>query len=152
VFLRVVRRKAAARPFAAVRGIGLCDEPAARSPDRPNVGAGMAAAMKLALAEAGAHLRDVDTLATDLNGERRRFTELAFARTRLRQRRPDPLPAFCAAQSVGEIGAAIGPLSVAWIAFKLGTGGAPKPAGLYVGGAEQGLRGAVCLLAVDHGG
>jgi 3-oxoacyl-[acyl-carrier-protein] synthase-1 len=141
VFLRVVRRPHQHAVYASIPGLGVAEEPAIAS-GKPVTGIGMARAMRAAMSEAGVDINALDALAADLNGERRRFTELAFALPRLRQRRPEPLHAFCAAESVGEVGAVIGPLSVAWLAFKIGLGATTKPGGLYIGG-DAALRGAV---------
>jgi len=148
-FLRVGR--ASSQSLASVRGIGIAFESATRESGKPANGVGLANAMRGALADARATARDISLLATDLSGERRSFQDLALALTRLRMERATPLPQYSLAESIGEVGAAVGPLSLAYCAFTLRAGGAPGPGVMFVGGSDSGARTAVMLWEVHRG-
>ncbi|HJZ84560.1 MAG TPA: hypothetical protein VKN99_05280 [Polyangia bacterium] len=156
--LRISRRRDA-RALAWVRGFGMAEEPATRASRKPNSAQGMTRAVRAALADAEVTMQQIALHAYDLSGERYRFYEAAIAHTRLRPRRKDRLAALTVAVSVGEVGAALGPLTLAYAAFMLRMGGVSVPeelgaipAGvLYTGGAEGPLRGAVFLSEIGHG-
>lgn len=149
-FLRVSARPGRRRPLAVVQGLSVYQEEATRRGE-PVTGASLARAIQEALRQAGATLEDLDLFVTDLNGERSGFTELAFAMTRTRLKRKEPLDSFAPARLLGEIGPVLGIVGVAYIAFKMGAGGAERRGGLYVGRSEGGLRAAVYLNQVTRG-
>jgi len=137
----------------------MAEEPATRASNRPNSAQGMTRAMRAALADAQVTMHQVALHAYDLSGERYRFYETAIAHTRLRPKRKDRLAALTVAVSVGEVGAAMGPLTLAYAAFMLRMGGVSVPeelgaipaSVLYSGAADGPLRGAVFLSELGHG-
>jgi 3-oxoacyl-[acyl-carrier-protein] synthase-1 len=156
VFLRVTRRHDDAS-YAWLRGIGMSDEASVRTSGRVSA-AGLTRAAREALSDARATIADVALTAVDVSGERPGFYELAVTAARLKPR-PDQAwsvwnPALC----VGDVGAALGPLALAYLAFMLKAGGfagkttSPNgAAGLYLASSEEGLRGAVFASEVPRG-
>lgn len=148
-FLRVVARPDR-ETLACVVGVGLSQESATRTMDQPNNGVGLARAMREALSQAGANMKDVGFFAHDASGERFSFKEFALALVRLR---PIHLDRWTAALSVGEVGAAVGPLTVAYLAGMHAGRGATAPYCLYAASSDGPTRGAILVGAPPvHGG
>jgi 3-oxoacyl-[acyl-carrier-protein] synthase-1 len=99
-----------------LEGVGYGTEPAPVRSEQPLRADGMVQAITAALTQAGVSLGQVDYRIADISGAQYYFKEAALAVTRvLRQRKQDWqlwLPSDC----VGEVGAAIGPLTTA-VAF-----------------------------------
>lgn len=99
-----------------LEGVGYGSEPATVSSEQPLRADGMTHAFAAALTQAGLSLGKVDYRIADISGAQYYFKEAALAVTRvLRERKQDWqlwLPSDC----VGEVGAAIGPLTTA-VAF-----------------------------------
>ncbi len=150
-FLRVTTAARHAGTYALIHGIGFGTERSTRTSGEPLAAVGMTAAFRAALGDARATIQDVDLVATDLSGERYGFQEMALAMTRLKPRRPNPLPTWSLAESVGEVGAAAGPLALAYLAFMARAGGAPGPRLMFAGGSESGARTAIMLGQVHDG-
>jgi 3-oxoacyl-[acyl-carrier-protein] synthase I len=129
----------------------VAQEKATRASGEPQQALGLTAAIRAALADARATIQDVALFGTDISGERYGFHELALAYVRLKPRRTGIVPHFHAAESVGEIGAGIGPLTLAYFAFMLRAGGAPGPGLLFTGGSENGGRAAVFIGEATSG-
>jgi 3-oxoacyl-[acyl-carrier-protein] synthase-1 len=97
------------------------DEPACRGSDAPVTGAGLQEAVRKALAQAQGSYAELACVTPDFSGEQRYFEELVLASARLSKtesRHTVELPAM----SVGEVGAAAGPLALAASAFLHGKG------------------------------
>jgi 3-oxoacyl-[acyl-carrier-protein] synthase-1 len=134
-------------------GVGIEHETATRNAGKAT-GRGQARAARGALAEAGARIEDVDLMVADLTGERHRFYETALAMARLR---PSPSPKQGVRRasfgtSLGEVGCALGAISVAYLATALSRGwdGAPSLA-LYVGADDLTSRTAVLVRSSPRG-
>jgi 3-oxoacyl-[acyl-carrier-protein] synthase I len=94
-------------------GLGFAGERAYLDSQHPLRGEGLAAAVKGALADAGAHIDEVICRITDLSGEQYYFKEASLALSRtLRKGRENP-ELWHPAESVGEVGAASGAICLA---------------------------------------
>lgn len=143
-FVRVSARPSE-EALAVVRGVAVAEEPAARATGRPSSGAGLAKAMRDALALAGAQGRDLAWLVHDCAGDRYDFKELALAVARLPLVRQQVFVTWDAATSVGEVGAAAGALALGYVAFAMAKGIVQGPGAMVVGRAEAGQRAAAFL-------
>ncbi len=120
------------------------------------IGFALEHAMKAALANAGAEVREAVCLAHDGTGQRRPAQDLAVAVARLGVAREQVFDLWDVATCVGETGAAVGPLSLGYLAFAMGRGRL-APGALFSGSSENGLAGAVFVRAprekeeVHHG-
>lgn len=145
VFLRI-----AARPsgdvLATIAGFGLADEQVGRGSPDADHGGRLAAAARMALAEARADMEAVGLVVHDASGPRPGFREAALALARLRPR-PDPAPAVWTPATVaGELGAAYGPLALAQAAFFLAKRVNPGPGALVLASAAGPTRVAAVVL------
>jgi 3-oxoacyl-(acyl-carrier-protein) synthase len=127
-----------------VAGVELATEEATRASGRMT-GRAQAAAARSALAAAGSRIEDVGLLVKDTSGERHRFYETALAVTRLRPSRAQTLPTVTLGSSLGEVGCALGAISVAYAAFAVERGWTPAKTAMYLGASEGSLRAAVVL-------
>lgn len=155
VFLRVARRPRTGTS-ACLRGVGTGEEPVVRTTGRVSA-AGLVRAMRGALDDAAARVGDVALLAVDLASERLPVHEMAVAKARLRGRAGGRAWNVWKPQmEVGDIGAALGPLVLAYLSFLIGKGclvdqNKEHGGALYVGSSELGLRGAVFVSEVTRG-
>ena len=127
-----------------VTGLGRAVEEATVLDDEPFLGLGLAAALRTALAEAGARMHEVDWRLSDAAGESYAFEEVVLAQTRLmrevRESQPLWLPAGCA----GDTGAASGLVQLAWAEKAWARGYAPGArAALHLSSAFGGRGAAV---------
>ena len=93
-------------------GIGAGHETATVESEEPLRANGMVEAFTAAFADAGCTMADVDYRLTDLNGEQYAFKEAALAMNRTLRTRKSRFPIWHPTDCVGEVGAAIGPLSL----------------------------------------
>jgi 3-oxoacyl-(acyl-carrier-protein) synthase len=144
-----VLRVSLSRDVAAavcIAGVGLEVESATRESGKVT-GFAQAAAARSALAEGKRRIEDVSLVATDLTGGRHRFYEAALATTRLRPSREQAFRQVSLGPLLGEVGCALGAISVAYLAVALHrrwTGTAPGAA-MYLGADDDALRAAVLL-------
>lgn len=105
-----------------LRGLGLAREPAPiyNAEDRPLRGDGMTAAYRAALGEAGIEMNRLGYRVSDLVGEQYWFKQAALASLRLLRGRHDFQDLWSPAESLGNVGAAVGPLMIgmAWTAAR----------------------------------
>ena len=141
VFLRV-SGVADASTLAMISGIGIAQEEATRTSDETNIGKALARSMRDALGQSGLTMTDVGFFAHDVSGERFGFNELGFALARMR---PKKMVKWTPTLSVGEIGAAVGPLAVGYLAFLLQAGGAPGPVTMFVTASDGPTRGTIVV-------
>ncbi len=103
-------------------GLGLAREAAAiyNKEDRPLRGDGMTAAYRAAFDEAGMEMNRLGYRVADLVGEQYWFKQTALASLRLLRGRHDFQDLWSPAESLGNVGAAVGPLMVgmAWTAAR----------------------------------
>jgi 3-oxoacyl-[acyl-carrier-protein] synthase-1 len=130
-----------------LEGVGYGSEPAPVRSEQPLRAEGMVRAIGAALAQAGVSFGQVDYRMADISGAQYYFKEAALAVTRvLRERKQDWqlwLPADC----VGEVGAAIGPLTTA-VAFMAATKGYSPGRRLLSHFATDGTARAAAVLSV----
>lgn len=129
-----------------LRGLGLAEEPAGFFGEDACHGKGLAAAMRLALAEAGLQAHEMDSRLCDAAGEDYFFEESAYAWGRVLR---DDLPAayeyLQPATRIGHIGAAFGPLLVGYLWQLSKVGRLRGPNALVHLSSTQSLRGALVL-------
>jgi 3-oxoacyl-[acyl-carrier-protein] synthase I len=94
-------------------GLGFGVERAHVDSEEPLRGDGLAFAIKAALADAAADLREVACRIADVSGEQYYFKEATLALSRTLRQRRENLELWHPAESVGEVGAAAGVICVA---------------------------------------
>ena len=100
------RRNGAALRIA---GVGFGQEQAAIEAEAPLRADGLVEAVKEALREGGVPMHAVDFRITDANGEQYYFKEAALAVNRILRQRKETFDIWHPVDSIGEVGAAIGP-------------------------------------------
>lgn len=108
-------------------GIGAGNEPATVESEEPLRANGMVEAFRQAFADAGCTMAEVDYRLTDLNGEQYAFKEAALAMNRTLRTRKARFPIWHPTDCIGEVGAAIGPLSLGVALAAARKGYAPGP-------------------------
>jgi 3-oxoacyl-[acyl-carrier-protein] synthase-1 len=132
--------------LAQVLGLGAAMEADTILGERFSVGAGLLAAMRGALADAGVGEPSLGFRVSDLNGERYRAWEALLASTRFYRTRREHMPVWQAAACVGDTGAAAGALMLVTAAVGFSRGYAPAPLAMCEASSDSGLR-AACVLA-----
>jgi 3-oxoacyl-[acyl-carrier-protein] synthase-1 len=112
----LVARESSREPSLLCEGLGFATERAVLGSGEPLRADGLKDAMKQALREAGYGLHDIDFRITDNSGEQYYFKEAALAVSRILRRRKEEFDIWHPADCVGEVGAAIGAVSIA-VAF-----------------------------------
>jgi 3-oxoacyl-[acyl-carrier-protein] synthase-1 len=102
------------KPQLSIDGLGFATEPATIETEEPLRGDGMARAMKAALADAGREMHHIDFRIADISGEQYYFKEAALALARVLRVRKEEVDLWHPAESIGEIGSAIGPTMLAF--------------------------------------
>lgn len=108
-----------------ILGTGVATEPATIESEEPLRGEGLTEAIRLALAEANVSMPDTHFRITDLNGEHYKFKEATLAFNRLLRSRIESHDIWHPIEYIGEIGAAIGPLVLAFARDAIHKGYAP---------------------------
>lgn len=121
----VVELEGEARAGLHVLGAGDAEETALIDNDEVVRGNGLTRAVKGALEQSGYRLKDLDFRMTDMTGEQLFFRETALATTRLMEKRDGVFPLLHITDNVGETGAAVGPLSLAYLTDTMARGLAP---------------------------
>ncbi len=142
-------RQAASVPTLWIDGIGEAREAARVNGEQPNLARGLVAAIRAALREAGAQAADMAFHASGVSGESWYFREAATAMTRVMTQRVEAQPHRLIAQSVGEVGAAAGPMTLAWLADVMGRDDGPGQAALLHFSNDDGLRSALVVRYRD---
>jgi len=102
-------------PQLHVRGVGFAHEPAPIISGEPFRGEGLTKAVRVALKDAGLTLEDLAWRLTDITGEHYKFKEASFAAGRLASgNREDIFDLWHPIEYLGEIGAAMVPVLLAW--------------------------------------
>lgn len=134
-------------PGLHLRGAASAEEPAPIAVDAPTRAVGMSLAVRGALAQSGRALSEMSFRMSDAAGESYFFREAGLAATRVMDRRAPHQPLLHITDAVGETGAAIGPLSLAYLAGAMPRGHAPGPLGLLHLSGDGPARAA---LVVEH--
>lgn len=134
-----------------ILGIGMAREQANIESEEPLRGEGLTQAIRDALRESGLTIQDVHYRITDLNGEHYKFKEMALALGRFPRKPSGKLfELWHPIESIGDVGAAIGPIVVgwAWHAGMKDYGNGPTV--LCILGNDDGARAA--LVVTHHSG
>lgn len=140
------------RPNLLIHGLGFAKEKATVESEEPLRGDGMVEAIHNAMNDCEKTMDDMDYRLTDLSGEQYGFREAALAEGRSAKKlKVRPFELWHPANSIGEVGAAIGPcvLGVALIASRKGY--APGQGVLCHFANDDGERAAV-ILRYSEGG
>jgi 3-oxoacyl-[acyl-carrier-protein] synthase-1 len=137
-------------PWARITGVGVGDEAQARPTGKRSLGVGLVQAMRGALKAANADMAGFSVLITGATGDRYDDLELGLAVARAKPITGKPFDKTTVAYSVGDVGAAMGPLSLAWAAFQMRAGARDKGA-LYAAASDGRLRGAVFVADAARG-
>ena len=140
-FLRL-SPKGNAQSLALIRGVGWAKE---SDTGKPSIGTAASTAIRLALADAGITAANLGLLVHDIAGERQLFKEWSLAIARMRVPPAHTLDEWSPALYLGEIGAAIGPVSVGALAFLMGKGIFCESGAMHLDFGDAGGRSAVIL-------
>lgn len=110
----------AKRGGISIIGIGFGKEQATVMSGEPNLASGLTSAICNALAEAEMNLAEIDFRLSDVNGEQYYFKETANALLRILRQRKERFPIWHCADSIGDVGSAVGGvlLAIAAAAFR----------------------------------
>jgi 3-oxoacyl-[acyl-carrier-protein] synthase I len=144
--LIVSRSELITTPALRITGIGEGHEPDTPQ-DQPAVG-GLTSAMRRALKAAKTEMYDIGAILSDLNGEHRKFKELAIATMRIdrlppegKSRRPRGfIEHWNVVETIGEVGAALIPAAMGWASEAGQAGALPTRQVLFVASEDDGTR------------
>lgn len=131
--------------LAIIGGVGVANEPCSPGSETGSFGVGMTNAIKGALAGLSLPTQAVDTVYTDISGERYRSEEWGFVALRL----PAAFKALAyeaPASSWGDVGAASSALATVLAVQSWARKYARGPRALVIGGSRDGARGAILLM------
>lgn len=134
-------------PGLLLLGAGVAVETATIDSDLPVRGSGLTTAIRGALTESGHRMSDLHFRVADVAGEPYYFKEAGLAITRAFDRRIETFPTVHITDSVGETGAAVGPLSIAYLADAMPRGHVPGTRALLHFAGDGGARAA---LVAEH--
>lgn len=133
-----------------VSGVGVAREPSRPGGDMPSHGAGLAEAIKLALADAGLQKSEIGLSIADIAGESYYFRDTALAWARAHPKQGKPAVCWLPAESLGHVGAAAGVVGLAWLKVAQERGYTPGPRGLCHVADDEGDRVAVvCEFTIN---
>jgi len=141
----LVSRDPGPGPHLRCTGLGFAREAASVDAEEPLRGDGLTQAIKLALADAGCEMHDLDFRITDNSGEQYYFKEASLALSRTLRRRKERFDIWHPAECVGEVGAAsvFAVLAVALVACRKAYALGPNI--LFHCGTDDGRRAAGVL-------
>ncbi|MFM2389929.1 MAG: hypothetical protein RLZZ437_1484 [Pseudomonadota bacterium] len=133
-------------PALRITGIGEAHEP--DTPGDQPAGSGLTSAMRTALGAAKTEMYDIGAFLSDLNGEHRKFKELAIATIRIdrlppeeRSRRPQGyIEHWNVVETIGEVGAAVIPAAMGWALEAGRSGSLPLPKIMFTAAEDDGTR------------
>jgi 3-oxoacyl-[acyl-carrier-protein] synthase-1 len=141
----LVARDAGRAPCLICEGMGFAQESATIRSEEPLRADGLTQAIKLALADAGCELHELDFRITDISGEQYYFKEAALAESRVMRKRKEHFDIWHPADCIGETGAAIGVVALAVALIACLRGYAIGPNILFHSGSDAGRRAAAVL-------
>jgi 3-oxoacyl-[acyl-carrier-protein] synthase I len=143
----------AAKVYAKLAGVGLGQEPTAGT-EEPCKGEGLTRALRDALhsAEPKGGRRNLPLMITDLEGNHYRALEWGLASCRAFRLLEGETVEWRPASYIGECGAGIGPVSLAWAATALRRGQVAAREVLVCGSSEGPERAAALLLPEEEAG
>lgn len=133
------------QPQLVCSGIGFGMEKATEDSGLPLRADGLVQAIKMALADAGCDLGDLDYRITDISGGQYGFKEAALALSRILRKRKEEFDISHPADCIGEVGAAAGPVILAVTLTAMDKGYTPGRNALCHFGSEEGKRAAAVL-------
>lgn len=138
-------------PQLQILGVGIAHETATIESGEPLRARGLTQAIRTAMTEASVTMEDVSFRVTDLNGEHYKFREAMLAALRFPHRpKKHVVEIWHPIEYLGEIGAAIGPCSLAMVWHAGVKGYAPGNVALCHFGSEQGDRAAIVVRFVNN--
>ncbi|UVL81396.1 hypothetical protein LOY35_14220 [Pseudomonas sp. B21-028] len=142
--LLVSRKPMNAAPLV-VRGVGTGNDAATVLNDEPQLGLGMTTAVATAIAQAGVAMHDIAWRLSDVSGEAYGFEDLALVQSRLMQQTRPTQDLWHPASYVGDCGAALGAIQIAWLEQAFARGYAPGPIALVHSSSANGARAAAVI-------
>jgi 3-oxoacyl-[acyl-carrier-protein] synthase-1 len=139
-----LRSQMGAEPLATLAGVGLAQETFLRNSETGSFGAGMTEAVRAATSGLQLPSEAIDTLYSDINGERYRSEEWGFVAM-------NTYPVWksleyeAPASSWGDVGASFGTLAAVLAVQSYVRGYARGPRALVMAGSDSGVRGAMVL-------
>ena len=135
------------RPTGAAQlvcsGLGFATEKAHVDSGQPLKAEGLASAIKVALAEAGCAIHQLDFRIADLSGEQYYFKEASLAVSRLLRAQKEDFQLWHPAECVGAVGAAAGTVCLAVARMAAAKGYAPGRGVMLHLGNDEGQRAAI---------
>ncbi|UXY13680.1 hypothetical protein N8I74_10125 [Chitiniphilus purpureus] len=128
-----------------IEGVGEALEEAHWGSDQPNRAKALVQAIRQAAASAGCKVADQTFQISGMSGESPYFKEASLAIGRALEHRVEQFPHELLARSVGEIGAANGVLTLAWLADAMTRRSGPGERGLLHLANDDGLRSALIV-------
>jgi len=141
----------AAPPSARVLGCSTGLEPTDRHGERPCVGAGLSAAARNAIAQAGSGRPPIGLLFSDMNGEPYRADEFGFTALRLGPELREGWRRHTPALACGDLHGASGVANLAMAAYQLSKLSTAQGC-LVLSSSDDPLRGAALLASAGNGG
>jgi 3-oxoacyl-[acyl-carrier-protein] synthase I len=137
-----------------ITGVGLAKEPAPLDSEEVHTSRGLTEAIRNAAIQAGTQVADTDFVIAGLSGESWFFVEASNAIHRTMEHTRATHPLWHPADSIGEVGAAIGPAIVVMAHYAFSKGYAPGPKALCHLSNDDHRRGAFILehLKESHHG
>lgn len=131
--------------LARLFGISSATETDHVNGPRFSQGRALTTALRLAVEDGGIPESSLSFRVSTVNGERYAVWESMFSTTRFYRTRRDRLTTWYTASSLGELGAASGPIALVLAALAIAGGYAPGPYAMCESASDTGLRGAVVL-------
>ena len=141
----LVSGKSSADSIAQITGLGFADEQATVLTDEPMLGIGLAAAQRVALAEAGTQMHEIAVRVADCSGESYGFREQSLALARVMRVRREEHPIWHCTDSIGESGAGGSVAQLVYAALALRDGHVPGQRLISSGSAVGGERSVAVL-------
>jgi 3-oxoacyl-[acyl-carrier-protein] synthase-1 len=138
-------RRPGKEPSLWIEGLGQSHEPATPEGGIPLLAHGLTQALRQAIENAGAQASDYLFHASGVSGEQWYFKEASLAMDRVMTHKAASFPHRLVCQSVGEIGAACGPLALGWIAREMMPDDVLGHRGLLHFANDNGQRAALAL-------
>jgi len=140
-----LRARLRARCLAAVGGAATAEEKQVRGGEAGSSGAGLAQAVRAAMAGVALPVHAADTIYIDINGERYRSEEWGFVALNVPEAFKS-LQYLAPSDCCGDVGAAFGALGAILAVRSYARGYARGPRSLVLAGSDGGLRGAMLIL------
>ncbi|MEO6525089.1 MAG: beta-ketoacyl synthase N-terminal-like domain-containing protein [Gemmatimonadaceae bacterium] len=135
--------------WARIIGLGVGHEPNSQLSNRPSRADGLSDAIRTALKEARIHGPELRDVFCDLNGEAFRAREWILAMIRSIPGYSSDMEVIHAADCLGDVGAASGPLMLAYSAASLRLGYSPSSEVLLWSASDDHHRGAAVVAATE---